>query len=67
MSYLFVLSFHTVHEVLKTGILKWFAIPFSSGEKCGPLTKRGPLETVEGDSGKPYGHPAVQYTKFSVD
>ena len=25
------LSFHTVHEVLKAGILKWFAIPFSSG------------------------------------
>ena len=25
------LSFHTVHEVLKARILKWFAIPFSSG------------------------------------
>ena len=23
--------FHTVHGVLKAGILKWFAIPFSSG------------------------------------
>ena len=23
--------FHTVHRVLKVGILKWFAIPFSSG------------------------------------
>ena len=25
------LSFHTVHGVLKTRIVKWFAIPFSSG------------------------------------
>ena len=25
------LPFHTVHVVLKAGILKWFAIPFSSG------------------------------------
>ena len=25
------LLFHTVHGVLKTRILKWFAIPFSSG------------------------------------
>ena len=25
------LPFHTVHEVLRAGILKWFAIPFSSG------------------------------------
>ena len=47
-------AFHTVQEILKAGILKWFAIPFSSGEKCGPLTKCGPLETVEGDSGKPH-------------
>ena len=27
------LPFHTVHEVLKAGILKWFAIPFSR-EPC---------------------------------
>ena len=26
-----VLPFHTVHGVLKTRMLKWFAIPFSSG------------------------------------
>ena len=25
------LPFHTVHGVLKAGILNWFAIPFSSG------------------------------------
>ena len=25
------LPFHTVHGVHKTGVLKWFAIPFSSG------------------------------------
>ena len=27
----FILPFHTVHGVLKARILKWFAIPFSSG------------------------------------
>ena len=27
------LPFHTVHGVLKTKILKWFAIPFSSGPR----------------------------------
>ena len=26
-----ILLFHTVHQVLKARILKWFAIPFSSG------------------------------------
>ena len=26
-----LLPFHTVHGVLKAKILKWFAIPFSSG------------------------------------
>ena len=29
--YPIVLPFHTVHGVLKVRILKWFAIPFSSG------------------------------------
>ena len=29
--YPIILPFHTVHGVLKTRILKWFAIPFSSG------------------------------------
>ena len=28
------LPFHTVHGVLKARILKWFAIPFSSGPHC---------------------------------
>ena len=28
------LPFHTVHGVLKARILKWFAIPFSSGPCC---------------------------------
>ena len=27
------LPFHTVHGVLKARILKWFAIPFSSGPR----------------------------------
>ena len=29
--YSFILPFHTLHGVLKARILKWFAIPFSSG------------------------------------
>ena len=29
--YLIILPFHTVHGALKARILKWFAIPFSSG------------------------------------
>ena len=29
--YRIILPFHTVHGVLKARILKWFAIPFSSG------------------------------------
>ena len=28
------LPFHTVHRVLKARVLKWFAIPFSSGPHC---------------------------------
>ena len=29
--YPIILPFHTVHGVLKARVLKWFAIPFSSG------------------------------------
>ena len=29
--YPIILPFHTVHGVLKATVLKWFAIPFSSG------------------------------------
>ena len=29
-----IFPFHTVHGVLKARILKWFAIPFSSGPHC---------------------------------
>ena len=32
------LSFHTVHGVLKARILKWFAIPFSSGPHFAELS-----------------------------
>ena len=31
LQYPIILPFHTVHVVLKARILKWFAIPFSSG------------------------------------
>ena len=34
LQYPIILSFHTVHGVLKARILKWFAIPFSSGPHC---------------------------------
>ena len=36
------LPFHTVHEVLKARILKWFAIPFSSGPLSVRLLHRDP-------------------------
>ena len=44
--YPIILPFHTVHGVLKARILKWFAIPFSSGPhclliQCPPLEKQG--------------------------
>ena len=31
--------FHTVHGVLKARILKWFAVPFSSGPRFVPIAK----------------------------
>ena len=37
--YPIILPFHTVHGVLKERILKWFAIPFSSGPQS-PITYR---------------------------
>ena len=33
LSVIIFLPFHTVHGVLKARILKWFAIPFSSGPR----------------------------------
>ena len=33
LSVSYLLPFHTVHGVLETRILKWFAIPFSSGPR----------------------------------
>ena len=38
MSYFF-LFFHTGHGVFEAGILKWFAIPFSSGPRFVLITK----------------------------
>ena len=32
------LPFHTVHGVLKAGMLKWFSIPFSSGSHLSELS-----------------------------
>ena len=40
MSYLF--AFHTVHGILKARILKWFAIPFSSGPHFVRTLHNGP-------------------------
>ena len=36
--YPIILPFHTVHGVLKARILKWFAIPFSSGPREAPVS-----------------------------
>ena len=36
------LPFHTVHGVLKARILKWFAIPFSSGSHFVRTLHHGP-------------------------
>ena len=48
------LSFHTVHGVLKAKILKWFAIPFSSGpHSVRPLHHDPPI------SGDPTWHGLV--------
>jgi len=41
------LPFHTVHGVLKARILKWFAIPFSSGP-CFVIGKAPILGKIEG-------------------
>ena len=41
-----ILPFHTVHEVLKARILKWFAIPFSSGHILSDLSTMTPLSWV---------------------
>ena len=38
--YPIILPFHTVHGVLKAGMLKWFAIPFSSGHILSDLSTR---------------------------
>ena len=49
-----ILPFHTVHGVLKARILKWFAIPFSSG----PHSVR-PLHHDPSILGCPTGHGLV--------
>ena len=42
--YPIILPFHTVHWVLKARIVKWFAIPFSSGpHSVGPLHHDPPV------------------------
>ena len=38
--YPIILPFHTVHGLLKARILKWFAIPFSSGPHSPPWPDR---------------------------
>ena len=45
---LYSMSFHTVHGVLKARILKWFAIPFSSGpHSIRPLLHDLPIRRAE--------------------
>ena len=38
--------FHTVHGVLKASVLKWFAIPFSSGPHFARTLHHDPLSWV---------------------
>ena len=52
--YPIILPFHTVHGVLEARILKWFAIPFSSG----PYSVR-PLHHDPSILGGPIGHGLV--------
>ena len=40
------LPFHTVHGVLKAGILKWFAIPFSNDHVLSDLSTMTRLSWV---------------------
>ena len=48
--YPIVLPFHTVHGVLKARILKWFAIPFSSGpHSVRALHHEGVITNLEPD------------------
>ena len=49
-----LMSSYYVHGVLKAGILKWFAIPFSSG----PISVR-PLQHALPVLGGPTGHGLV--------
>ena len=42
LSVSYLLAFHTVHGVLKARILKWFAIPFSSGPHSVPSLHHDP-------------------------
>ena len=52
--YPIILPFHTVHGVLKARILKWFAIPFSSG----PHSVR-PVHHDTSILGGPTGHGLI--------
>ena len=54
LQYRIILPFHAVHGVLKARILKWFAIPFSSGpHSVRPLHHDPPI------LGGPTGHGLV--------
>ena len=52
--YPIILPFHTVHGVLKARILKWCAIPFSSGPLWPPDAKNW-LIWKDSDAGKDWG------------
>jgi len=45
----YFLPFHTVHEVFKARILKWFAIAFSSGPCLSELTTMIPFAVAQQD------------------
>ena len=63
-----ILPFHTVHGVLKAGILKWFAIPFSSGPILSDLSTTTPLswvapESQRTDGSNPLDHSLVELSE----
>ena len=62
------LCFHTVHGVLKARILKWFAIPFSSGPILSDLSTTTPLswvapESQRTDGSNPLDHSLVELSE----
>ena len=61
--YHFFLPFNTIHGVLKTRILKWFAIPFSSGP-CFVRTLHHDLSVLGNTTW--HGHSFIELEKVVI-